>query len=231
MNSLGKMKFIIWMKGDRQRRAERGGRSRPRHWQCSSDCHEVLLTLTLTSCRAFPRGLTHTVIGNPVIRGKRFAISKRSLASAACCGDVGARLSVILRPAWTYFPEPRRVSHRSSGEARFGPQGCKPSFFRSQRSLIKQPYDHVTLPKPPGYPTQPQLMLNHSTRTGRIGVASAVCAPLPWCPPWNALNRGGGAHNRTSRIADPRRAVERDRGVLRQRFALQGRRFRSGGPR
>jgi hypothetical protein len=29
----------------------------------------VMLILTLTSCCAFPRGLTHTVIGNPVVLG------------------------------------------------------------------------------------------------------------------------------------------------------------------
>src|SRR5947208_282545 len=43
----------------------------------------VMLTLTRTSWRALPRGLTQTVIGNPVVRGNRFAISKRSSGSSA----------------------------------------------------------------------------------------------------------------------------------------------------
>src|SRR5258706_259085 len=42
-----------------------------------------MLTLTRTSWRALPRGLTQTVIGNPVVRGNRFAISKRSSGSSA----------------------------------------------------------------------------------------------------------------------------------------------------
>src|SRR5271166_3912161 len=42
----------------------------------------VIFTLTRTSCRALPRRLTHTVIGSPVVRGNRFAISKRSSVSA-----------------------------------------------------------------------------------------------------------------------------------------------------
>src|SRR5882757_6853202 len=37
-----------------------------------------MLTLTRTSCWALPRGLTHTVIGNPVVPGYRLAISNRS---------------------------------------------------------------------------------------------------------------------------------------------------------
>src|SRR5712671_4712678 len=43
----------------------------------------VILTLTRTSWRALPRGLTHTVIGRPVVAGNRFAISKRSCASVS----------------------------------------------------------------------------------------------------------------------------------------------------
>src|SRR5439155_22767134 len=42
-----------------------------------------MLTLTRASWRAFPRGLTQTVIGNPVVLGNRFAISKRSSVSSA----------------------------------------------------------------------------------------------------------------------------------------------------
>src|SRR5215831_16572524 len=41
----------------------------------------VVLTLIRTSWRAFPRGLTQTVIGSPVVRGNRFAISKGSSLS------------------------------------------------------------------------------------------------------------------------------------------------------
>ena len=41
----------------------------------------LISTLTRTSCRALPRGLTHTVIGSPVVRGNRFAMSNRSSAS------------------------------------------------------------------------------------------------------------------------------------------------------
>src|ERR1700730_5735926 len=37
-----------------------------------------MLTLTRTSCWALPRGLTHKVIGNPVVPGYRLAISNRS---------------------------------------------------------------------------------------------------------------------------------------------------------
>src|SRR6266581_3474654 len=48
-----------------------------------------MLTFTRTSCWAFPRGLTHTVIGSPVVRGNRFAISNSSSASGweTCCTD------------------------------------------------------------------------------------------------------------------------------------------------
>src|SRR6516162_9279054 len=42
-----------------------------------------MLTLTRTSWRAFPRGLTQMVIGSPVVRGNRFAISKSSSVSGS----------------------------------------------------------------------------------------------------------------------------------------------------
>jgi hypothetical protein len=40
-----------------------------------------MLTFTRTSWRAFPRGVIHTVMANPVVRGNRFAISNSSWAS------------------------------------------------------------------------------------------------------------------------------------------------------
>ena len=43
----------------------------------------VIFTLIRTSWRALPRGLTQTVIGRPVVRGNKFAISKRSSVSRA----------------------------------------------------------------------------------------------------------------------------------------------------
>src|SRR5258706_505007 len=49
----------------------------------------VMFTLIRTSWRALPRGLAHTDIGKPVMRGDRFVISKMSsvfVSSASDCG-------------------------------------------------------------------------------------------------------------------------------------------------
>src|SRR6516225_2651461 len=64
-----------------------------------------MLTLTRRSWRAFPRGLTHTVIGSPVVRGNKFAISKSSSVSGSrTCGialsaaaDFGDQVDLAVR--------------------------------------------------------------------------------------------------------------------------------------
>src|SRR5207248_9132745 len=76
----------------------------------------VILTLTRTSWRAFPRGLTQTVIGNPVVLGNRFAISKRSsFSSASALSELifFAFTTSLRRSLAAIYPDCRELQSRS----------------------------------------------------------------------------------------------------------------------